>query len=68
MLQVKRKIVGIEGVTHEEELKEGYQEMAHFRTDVDLTTFEKFRLQESSQGGHEIESTPLHTSMSLVKI
>jgi hypothetical protein len=56
---VKRKIVGIEGVIDEEEVKSGYQEMAHFMMDVVLTTFVEFRLWESSQGGREIESTPL---------
>lgn len=53
----------------EMEVKRGYQEMAHFRTDIELSIFEEFRLWESGQGSREIESTyPLHTSMSLVKI
>jgi len=39
VFQAKSKIVGIEGVTNEEEVEKGYQEMAHFRTDVDLTIF-----------------------------
>lgn len=69
VLQAKRKIVDIEGVTDEEEVKKGYQKMAHFRTDVDLTIFEEFMLWELGQGGREFETTPpAYKYMSLVKI